>query len=216
MGQAPPWRKRLTAMTKGLVGYFGYGSLVNRATLQTAYVAARPARLMGWRRHWQCRKGDLRPGGAEMALLTVHRAPECSILGLLVIDRAQNLAAVDAREYCYDRIPLAPGDLELPDGGADLPDELYVYVAHPAEEPAVPPLLLQSYLDTVMLGFHNEYGDTGVSHFMETTAGFARPIIRDRNKPFYPRTVAPGSDIAARFDALLVGAGVDFGIDKLG
>ncbi|KGF67599.1 hypothetical protein LL06_21370, partial [Hoeflea sp. BAL378] len=38
-----------------LVGYFGYGSLVNRRTLHPGVVAAWPARLSGWRRTWRAR-----------------------------------------------------------------------------------------------------------------------------------------------------------------
>ncbi len=42
-------------MSEVMIAYFGYGSLVNTRTLQSDYIAAIPAGLKGWRRHWQAR-----------------------------------------------------------------------------------------------------------------------------------------------------------------
>jgi hypothetical protein len=65
-----PWKAKLPGGTRAdtaqaepaprtgrdeVVGYFGYGSLVNRATLRTEILAAIPARLNGWRRTWRPR-----------------------------------------------------------------------------------------------------------------------------------------------------------------
>jgi hypothetical protein len=75
-----------------LVGYFGYGSLVNRLTLTTRVVAAFPVRLKGWRRTWRPRPdmGAEVAGGLSPSLLTAHRAPESAIDGLLVIDGTES------------------------------------------------------------------------------------------------------------------------------
>ena len=201
-------------MRKGLVGYFGYGSLVNRRTLTTDYVACMPAKLKGWRRHWQAREHGAEP--ADIALLTVHEHAESTIMGMLVIDRLENLASVDEREARYDRVAIARESLEFvveagrEEAHASLPEALYVYVGRrrPGEER--PPMLLQSYLDAVMAGFHAEFGDDGLAHFLETTIGFDREIVADRHAPVYKRSIALDPDLASRFDTLLKRAGVRF------
>ena len=61
-----PGRIEALAREGALIAYFGYGSLVNRATLRTNVVGAGRARLKGWRREWQGRgtrrRGVCRPG----------------------------------------------------------------------------------------------------------------------------------------------------------
>ena len=63
-----------------LVGYFGFGSLVNKHTLRTSYVEIVPATLKGWRRHWQARTDTLEQ---DVALLSIHRDVSCNIKGIL-------------------------------------------------------------------------------------------------------------------------------------
>jgi hypothetical protein len=91
--------------------------------------------------------------GFPAALLTVREEEGAGCDGLLVFDRAENLAAIDAREARYRRVAIEPGALELRNQWpADCP--IWVYVAQ--EELPVhpePPTILQSYLDAVMLGF---------------------------------------------------------------
>ena len=210
MKQLP--RRSLETGGGDLIAYFGYGSLVNLNTLQTGYVCAHPARLKGWRRHWQSRgefaqaapgtdteasgqhrsqektawadaigragyTGSLSP--YDLALLSVHRDRNCAIGGMLVIDRLENLAALDERERLYERVVLVRADIE----GEGLEDvfehisenNLFVYVGQTAP-PGQPPLL-QSYLDTVMAGFLHAHGETGLADFIASTTGFARNII---------------------------------------
>ena len=168
-----------------LVGYFGFGSLVNKHTLRTSYVDIFPATLKGWRRHWQAR-----PKGfdSEIALLSVHEDDTCSIRGTLVIDRFSNLPLVDKREEDYSRVSLSPDDLLLP-SGKEFPDRLNVYVGKEPAAGTARGSLLQSYLDAVLQGFYQLYGVDGVEHFMQTTSGFDRPLISDRQSPQYPRHV---------------------------
>lgn len=192
------------------IGYFGFGSLVNRETLRTDYQDAIPTRLLGWKRHWQ---GRQQIGDHNVALLSIHRAASISILGLLVVDLLENLPKVDEREVGYDRVEVGPKDLEILDTGitpTDLPDRLYVYVGkQPAETPQKA-ALLQSYTDAVMQGFYTEYGYSGVEHFVETTLGFDRPIITDRRSPRYPRAVTISGSMEKAFDDILQSAGVHF------
>jgi hypothetical protein len=184
----------------GAVAYFGYGSLVNRATHRTAILHAVPARLRGWRRTWRPRP-DM--PGFPAALLSIRPDPGSVCDGLLVFDRAENLVAVDAREARYRRLALSPADLAT---AAPLPEglPLHVYVAETDIPPhPEPPMILRSYLDAVLQGFLVEHGEAGVRRFIAETEGFGTPIHDDRNAPVYPRAVALAAHEAALFAALL-------------
>jgi cation transport regulator ChaC len=191
---------RARSASGGLVAYFGYGSLVCRATHRTEIVHAVPARLKGWRRYWRPRP-DM--PGFPAALLTVREEAGAGCDGLLVFDRAENLAAIDAREARYRRVAIEPGALELRNQWpADCP--IWVYVAQ--EELPVhpePPTILQSYLDAVMLGFLEEHGEEGLDRFLTETRLFDLPIHADRRAPIYPRAVPLQAELAERFDVLL-------------
>lgn len=183
-----------------LVGYFGYGSLVNRATHRTGIVDAMPARLKGWRRQWRPRP-DM--PGFPAALLTVRPEPEAWTDGLLVIDHAENLASVDAREARYDRVALTSNDLEcVGKVPADMPLFVYVAQAHVPPHPA-PPMILRSYLDAVLQGFLAEHGEAGVRRFLAETEGFDIGVHDDREEPVYPRSVRLAETEHALFEALL-------------
>jgi hypothetical protein len=201
-----------------LVGYFGYGSLVNRATLRTEIVAAFPARLNGWRRTWRPQPvmahaavpgADPAIGGGAgnaftPALLTAHRAPQAAIDGLLVIDLRVNLPAVDARERHYHRRDIGPGDLEFYGSAPDIGCALHVYEARnelPSAEGATP--ILRSYLDAVMQGFCTEFGEDGLMRFVAETDDFHTPIHEDRHAPLYPRSVQLSAREIDLFDAAL-------------
>lgn len=192
-------------MTKQLVGYFGFGSLVNTATLRTDYIETIPVALKGWRRHWQGRPAVDDP---EIALLSIHKYDNAQLYGLIVVDSLENLEAVDEREQGYQRVQLSHDDFHAQ--GRDLPANLYVYVANAANEPDSQPPLLQSYLDAVMQGYLNEYGSNGLAHFIETTIGFEREIILDRSQPRYPRAIKLDQTSAELFDNTLRSAGVLF------
>ncbi|WP_417434226.1 gamma-glutamylcyclotransferase family protein [Hoeflea sp.] len=206
----------VTAGPGELVGYFGYGSLVNRATLRTEVIAAVPARLAGWRRTWRPRPdmgptpGVVLPDGLTPSLLTAHRAPGAAIDGMLVIDRAENLGAIDAREFRYHRRDISLAELEFHGGGsldaAGIPREinLHVYEAR-IEHPqcAGPSPILRSYLDAVMQGFYREFGADGVHRFVTETDAFHHPIHEDRHAPLYPRAVTLTAGETELFDLVL-------------
>ena len=154
--------------------FFGYGSLVNRATHD--YPDARPARLAGWQRVW------VHTPARDLAFLSVRPATGVVIDGLMARVPGQDWAALDAREFAYARHPVAVAT-------ADGPSDAQVY-AVPGTDAAQPsdrhPILL-SYLDAVVQGFAREYGPTGVAAFFSTTAGWQSPILDDRKAPRYPR-----------------------------
>lgn len=170
----------------GVVAYFGYGSLVCRATHRTNILAAVPARLSGWRRVWWPRP-DM--PGFPAALLSVRREDDAGCDGLLVFDRAENLAAVDAREARYSRIALDAAALDLK-GALPHRCPIWMYVAdtHLPSHPE-PPQILRSYLDAVLLGFLVEHGEEGVHRFIAETEGFDTALHEDRETPVYPRAV---------------------------
>lgn len=156
--------------------FFGYGSLVNRATHH--YPAARPAQLSGWRRIW------VHTRARPVAYLSVHPAPG-TILGLVAEVPGADWRALDLREAAYARHPVT---LRAPEGEV----AAQVYAVPPdAAAPAgrVHPVLL-SYLDAVVQGFAREYGADGVRDFFETTDGWDAPVQDDRANPRYPRAQA--------------------------
>jgi hypothetical protein len=157
--------------------FFGYGSLVNRAT--HGFEGAERARLRGWKRIW--RHTALRP----VAYLTVVPEAAAEIEGLIAPVPAQDWEGLDARERAYDRIaashqvehplPHAPqiAVYTIPEGKHGKPDETC-------------PVLL-SYIDVVLQGYLREFGEPGVQRFIETTDGWDAPVMDDRAAPVYPR-----------------------------
>ena len=157
--------------------FFGYGSLVNRATHD--FANPQPATLKGWRRAW--RHTDLRP----VAFLTAIPDPDCAIEGLIAQVPGADWEALDQREWAYDRVPATDAvahrmknDIDVavysvPEGRHTKPTEAY-------------PILL-SYIDVVVQGYLREYGPDGAGRFFATTDGWDVPIINDRAEPRYPR-----------------------------
>ncbi|RVV96707.1 gamma-glutamylcyclotransferase [Mesobaculum littorinae] len=156
--------------------FFGYGSLVNRAT--HLYRTAFPATLPGWRRVW--RHTALRP----IAFLTAEPDPEAEIDGLMAAVPAADWAALDDREYAYDRVPVTGLRHAL-----QAPLETAIYTIPPgrhASPDRAHPILL-SYIDTVVQGYLAEFGAEGVARFFGSTHGWGAPIRDDRAQPLYPR-----------------------------
>jgi hypothetical protein len=160
--------------------FFGYGSLVNRATHDHA--PARPATLAGWRRVW--RQTRLRP----FAFLSAEPAPG-RIDGLVAAVPGDDWAALDRREAAYLRRPLATGDFAAqPDWAEPLgwAARVEIYTIDPAHQTADRYPILLSYLDVVVQGFLREFGADGVTRFFATTAGWTA-LYDDRTAPLYPR-----------------------------
>lgn len=184
-------------MTQTAPYFFGYGSLVNTATHD--YSDPRPARLSGWRRTWA--HTDLR----DVAFLTAKPAPGDTIDGLIAAVPGADWAALDEREYAYDRV------LASQAVGHDLPGapEISVY-AVPAERQAPGshhhPILL-SYLDVVLQGYLQVFGREGVTDFVATTDGWDAPILDDRDAPRYPRHQPTTAQERSLFDDLIATTG---------
>lgn len=153
--------------------FFGYGSLVNRATHD--YPAAQPAQLHGWRRVW------VRTMQRDVVFLSVHRATGTSIGGLVAQMPGAEWAALDQRETGYDRI-CADGQV------SPVVAPVAVYQVPPAcQSPGRDHAILLSYLDVVVQGFLREFGEAGAEAFFATTDGWDIPVRDDRAAPLYPR-----------------------------
>lgn len=188
-----------------IVAYFGYGSLVNKATLRTRFLAIRRAEVTGWRRFWLPREAPF------AAYLSVRPEPGHPTQGVVVYDLAENLPLVDEREAGYRRVSVDPGEVRI-EGAPDVEVPLFLYEALRPEETAADAgsFLLQSYLDAVLQGFLSLYGEEGLRRFVAETDGFEADIVADRETPRYPRSVVLGAGEAALFDGLVWARGARF------
>ncbi len=156
--------------------FFGYGSLVN--TKSHDYPDPRPATLNGWRRAW------VATPRFGVVLLTGVRAPEHSIQGLIAAVPGADWAALDARESGYARVAAS----HAVDHDHPLQPDIAVYSVAPEHQlERDSHMILLSYLDVVVQGFHEVFGETGVKAFFDTTDGWDTPIVNDRADPIYPR-----------------------------
>ena len=178
---------------------FGYGSLVNPAT--HSFSEHVPATLYGWRRQWR----HWVNGPTRFATsLTAEPDPTTNIHGLLARVPEAEWDALDEREKGYDRITI-PGDRINHNDPADI--TVITYQSRVPRDGNNDFPILQSYLDVVLKGFCDHYGDAGLQHFLNTTDGWGAPINRDRARPIYPRAVTlPPSD-EAKFDDMLTAHG---------
>ncbi|MCV3271452.1 gamma-glutamylcyclotransferase family protein [Roseobacter sinensis] len=156
--------------------FFGYGSLVN--TRSHAYPDPHPARLRGWRRAW------VTTPRSGAVLLTGVPAPGHCIEGLIAAVPGADWTALDARENGYARVS-AHGDIDHAHPATPLID-VYAVERHHLR-PRSDQMILLSYLDVVVQGFHDVFGEAGVQSFFDTTDGWDTPILNDRDNPIYPR-----------------------------
>ncbi len=156
--------------------FFGYGSLVNRATHD--FPRAARARVRGWARTWK--RTRLR----KVAFLTAVEAPGVEIDGLIAAVPGADWTALDEREWAYHRLPVT----EITHEHGTVPD-VQIYRTKPEHDTDATeehPILL-SYLDTVIQGYLREFGEAGAIGFFETTQGWDAPILDDRTEPVYAR-----------------------------
>lgn len=171
--------------------FFGYGSLVNRATHD--YPQAQPATLNGWRRIW------VRTARREVVFLSIHPAPGHSIDGLIAAVPNADWAALDQRESGYARINATQDVTHT--GSAS---HIAAYQVHPDEtRSGEDHRILLSYLDVVVQGFLREFGEAGAEAFFATTDGWDTPVLDDRSAPLYPRAQPLTATERALTDRLL-------------
>ena len=176
--------------------FFGYGSLVNRAT--HAHDPAYAATLEGWCRVWRHL-----PGRAH-ATLSVMPEPGTQIAGLIASVKADDWAALDAREAAYTRHEVSGAGVHSGPEAAEI--AMYV-VPFGADAPAPAPIQL-SYLDVVVQGYDAVFGAEGVADFFATTRGWEAPVLDDRAAPLYPRHQALARQQLALVDAMIAQHGL--------
>ncbi|MEM6658863.1 MAG: gamma-glutamylcyclotransferase family protein [Pseudomonadota bacterium] len=157
--------------------FFGYGSLVNLATHD--FPDPRPAHLTGWRRTW--RHTDLRP----VAFLTAVPDAESQIEGMIAHVPGNDWAALDQREWAYDRIAATDAVTHSSTKGIEVAVYAVPHGRH-AEPTHKHPLLL-SYIDVVIQGYLRAFGEDGADRFFATTDGWDAPVLNDRGEPRYAR-----------------------------
>lgn len=178
--------------------FFGYGSLVNRAT--HVYAPALRARLSGWRRAWKHTQGR------EMPFLTVVPDAGSVIEGLVAPVPGGDWEALDRREEGYLRHALGP-ELVV-EGGLRPAVQLYAVPHETMLVQADPVPLLMSYLDVVVQGYLTEFGAQGARDFFATTDGWDTPVLNDRARPRYPRAQVLSADETAFVDAMVAEYGL--------
>lgn len=156
---------------------FGYGSLVNTRTHR--YSDPVPVTLSGWKRCW------VATAERELAFLSVAPDPNAKVAGLAASVPAEDWADLDVRERAYDRHDA----LALVTPSVASAKSLSVYAV--PQDRHLPsrnghPILL-SYVDVVVQGYLDHFGEAGVADFFDNTAGWDAPIRNDRANPVYSR-----------------------------
>lgn len=169
--------------------FFGYGSLVNRATHN--YSNCHKALVSGWRREW------VSTAGRPFAYLSASRDAAGVIAGLAAEVPGGDWAELDLREAAYSRIPLSEDEVQTISNVT--PISIYS-VSDPSF--AQHPILL-SYLDVVLQGYLTEFGQSGVENFMATTSNWDIPVLNDRAAPLYPRHQVLDASQTRLVDAML-------------
>ncbi|MFK7860693.1 MAG: gamma-glutamylcyclotransferase family protein [Granulosicoccus sp.] len=187
-------------MSSQWINYFGYGSLVNRDTRPKEEQAINVT-LKRWRRVWNHRVTN---SDARQACTSLSVEPaEGNIDGVLVRIPVSELDALDAREFGYERMSLTAADFNLP---ANMHAEtIYVYRSLPENQHLADDAhpVTQSYVDVVMAGYLDRFGDDGLRHLLRSTRGWNLPVLRDRADPTYPRSVSLPEEQYSYFDTLL-------------
>ncbi|WP_260259733.1 gamma-glutamylcyclotransferase family protein [Vibrio intestinalis] len=176
---------------------FGYGSLMNSASRQlTGQTSqATPAVVHGLCRHWS--KVD---DSYVLAPLVVTQG-EGLVNGVLLQVGDQAIAEFDRRERGYQRIslPINQIDTEQP---LNQSDNIWVYVTEQPEPPCANSPIMQTYVDTVMVGCL-EVSEAFAQQFVEHTIGWHHAQENDRHQPKYGNLAGVTTNHQQLIDTLL-------------
>ena len=168
-----------------LHGTFSYGSLVNAGTLPKPTHAV-PCSLNGWQRLWFHRVAGTNIGG--VCALTVYPRSDAVTKGVLLVNEVEELPERDKREEGYSRVVLPLSDMDTFERDP-LAESIHVYRSDPehfgAGDSEFP--ILWSYVETVLIGYRNVFGDEAIEEFITTTGGWHAPVLLDRKQAIYPR-----------------------------
>lgn len=189
---------------------------MNRATRPQGE-RAQTARLYGWERIWGHRvlseqqPFDKPPRSccslSVRKVAAANRMPRESmpyIDGVVVTIPVGELSGLDRREVGYDRLLLSRKHFDLPDDSRVLDVHVYASkISHRGIADEHYPIL-QSYMDCVMQGYTDKFGEEGLQHFVDSTVGWGGVIDDDRAKPRYPRAVNVSEEQRQHFDNLII------------
>src|SRR5262249_10856831 len=120
---------------------------------------------------------------------TANRDANSRVQGVFIRSTFTEISHIDEREIGYSREKITRPDVLETD--ICLPTELYIYESkadfHRPANMEYP--LWLSYVDCVLVGYLNVFGEGGVDRFIESTQGWSSPILDDRSQPLYPRAV---------------------------
>jgi len=198
---------------------FGYGSLINSASRNssvTVPIPAIPVRVsaaFGYVRNWNDRSVS---GFTALGLRKLNPGETGhTINGVLYPADGTDMSSFDAREKGYVRVEVPLSQIEAV-GWQRLPEAGHVWTYIPLlsveqggkgvpgqglPEPDAMFPLLQSYIDVVVEG-GLEYGPDFAREILETTDGWSRFWLNDRELARRPWVHDPRSDVV---DALLTG-----------
>ncbi len=180
--------------------FFGFGSLVNLDTHQ--YSDVLPAKVYGFARAW------INNDCYEHAFLSVISRPQSEIQGVLAKVWNEDWSQLDERELGYSRQALSAKQWSLENEAYDSKvqlDDVQLYQHAYGEFASSDKPILRSYLETVLYGYYQIFGESGVHDFVESTLYWTR-ILDDRESPVYPRYIpaqgAANSLVQATIDQL--------------
>jgi glutathione-specific gamma-glutamylcyclotransferase len=191
------------------ITYFGYGSLVNADTIP-ADTEVKPGRLRGWIREWRvCGEGE---DGQGRCALTVREEPDAEIWGVLAREPRTRLLGLEKREKRYEKIEAIGAAFACEARSKPGPKGLFLFKASPEHRRwgSETHPILQSYLDCVLAGYFKIWGEVGIDHFLRTTDGWHVPVLQDRIRPHYPRSIELDLQLAGLIDEKLKSLGIDF------
>jgi hypothetical protein len=181
-------------MTQGY--FFGYGSLVNHAT--HGFAPVHKARARGWRRAWRALPER------DLCYLTAVPAPGAEIEGLIAPVPPDGWATLDLREAAYLR---RDASAQIDHGAEASEIAIYAIAEGRSRDPDAATPILLSYLDVVVQGYLQHFGEPGVARFFASTEGWQAPVLDDRAAPLYPRAQRLSAAETALVDAHLAQTG---------
>ncbi len=190
------------------IGIFGYGSLVHETIRNNNdWGNGVETILGGWVREW--RHCVDTPSGPICAL-SIRPQNGSKVQGVTALCDLSDLPSLDQREIGYKRIKLDAETLANSQNVHLIACFTFASKAPFHRAGGVDYPIWQSYLDCVMLGFLRRFGVDGIERFVLTTGGWDVPIMQDRDRPLYPRSVTLSKSERLCFDRLLEGCGVSY------
>lgn len=179
----------------GEAGIVGYGSLLSKASLERTlereyrgpFVACS---LPDWRRTWDvrqpnrayfCETADGRMYPENILYLNVTRGAGAILNGVVIVVTAEQLLALDAREWMYDRVAVTERlqDVRVTGGDVYLYAAKPEFVVHGVESPCIA-AVRATYLDIVETGLANLGPPFRAAYELSTDPVPAHLVIQDR------------------------------------